>query len=325
MRLYERTGQLDKLCRLGLAIARGDKPFTLVTFDPHTGRFAPGGARETGSVSTAATSGFDLESMPLLGGFIVKKVEHGGKLYLCGTRGLIVQRKGEKPRLSILTITPREVVNTTAMLMEEARRLPMETPLSPGGLKALLRHSNPYVRALALEKASACINGDEAGFTPMVGSSIGDPSYRVRTTAVILLSRIKHPGALQPLQSAMKDPDPSIREFATLSLAQRGMSPPLRFFEEILAQKGSYGNLPFGLDSLAAEEVCREDVYPVLGPRADREVFTLLMKYPPDSEIRGSKEKMMDDLGLSLRRHHDAAALLLQARDSAGDQVDCAR
>lgn len=287
-------------------------------YDPVTATFTSGGAPQFVTAGQAFKSlrGRTLGPMPCLGGFILKRIEHGAKIYLCGTRGLLIQDKGKSPQIAIARIAPSAIENSPASLKAEALKVKIAESPSPEELQPLLRHRNPWIRVRAIETAGRMIDHGAAGFASLAGSMIGDPFRRARLMAVHCLSRSNDPEAIEPLRRAVKDSDPYARAIAILALARKGVFLPLSCYEEVLTHSDSYGNLPHGIKSSIGVVVDHDEVYSLLAPRADLEVFRLFLKHPPPDDCGSDGKKMMADLGAALRKHPDAAELLLQVKDS---------
>jgi HEAT repeat protein len=116
------------------------------------------------------------------------------------------------------------------------------------------------------------------------------------------------------LRLALGDTDPYIRVVAALSLAGLGEVPSLDYFEEIIERNDEYGNFPFGADSSLGLEVDALKVYATLAPHANREIFAFLVKRAPPNH--DDIKKLYPTLGASLRRHPEAADVLLAVQDS---------
>lgn len=296
-------------------------------YDPVTGKFIVSRVKQRAAVNESLIPSkiYELDPMPVIGGFIVKRIEQGENIYLCGTKGLLIHKKGKFPHTDIASLSPSEVRNSSAKLIEEALELKIDRPLSPKGLKTLLLHQNPYVRARALEETMTYVSNGSPVYTSAIGTVIQDPILKVRLMAAHLLSQSADNEAVKPLQTALKDSDPYVRAIAAMSLAKRGLFAPLSYYEEILTYHDSYGNVPCGTNSTIGVVVDEEDVYSLLAPRADKEVCALFLKYPPDAWKSEKALNMMADMGRSLKKHPDMAELLLQAKSSVYDQVQFAQ
>ena len=284
--------------------------------DPTTGQFTSGGAPEFPPQAEAdqrlaqATVG----TLPFLGGPAYRRYERDGQTWLCGSRGLVIFPGRETPVLNFAPMQVRRVPNLTQTLREEAKRTAIPNPIPIDRLKELLGHANRYLRANALAAAINPVLNDGGDAYALVLADCVHDSYRnVRSTAVSLLSRSKSPAALPPLREALEDTDPGIRAVAALALANHGDVPPLEFFEDIIEHSGRFGNFPFGADSSLGVEADAVRAYAALAPYADRKIFEFLVSRPPPNH--DDIKKLYPVLGDSLRRHPDAAEVLLAAQD----------
>ena len=125
---------------------------------------------------------------------------------------------------------------------------------------------------------------------------------------------LKSDAALPPLRQALEDSDPGIRAVAALALAKRGEVPPLSFFEEIIQRNHGFGNFPFGADSSIGVEADAVRAYAALAPHADRKIFEFLVRRPPPNH--DDIKKLYPALGEALRKHPDAADILLAVQDT---------
>jgi HEAT repeat protein/tetratricopeptide (TPR) repeat protein len=308
------------------------------TYDPRSARVRPGGEpllmrRSEGQEAEWARWPHGAP-MPYLGGSILSEKEHEGRRYLCGTRGLVIAPAGrELPPLRVVEPQVQLVAPTAARLAEASQ---VEVPVPPplGALEALLEHENPYVRARALAAARDPVCAGQADYVALVGESAGDPDIIVRTAAVSLLARAGHPAALGPLARALDDVSFSVRAVATLGLLRQGRVPPLAHLEEAFRRLGQAGPLdctaPLSVargGRKVAQDLAplrqyldRDTLHAAVAPQADREVFTLLMEHPVTVDDYEPRQRILAELGNSLRKHPEAAEVLLAARQAAPDR-----
>ena len=285
-------------------------------FDPATGRFASGGEPEFPPQDEANRRGAQetVGALPFLGGPAYRHYERDGKTWLCGSRGLVILSGKDAPALTFAALNAQPVPNPMQILRAEAGRVRVPNPISVAQLKELVTHTNHYVRANALAAAMVPVlqGGDE--YVPVLADRVRDSYSHVRSTAVWLLSRSKGAATLPPLRQALDDSDPYIRAVAALALASHGEVPPLAFFEDIIRRDHGFGNFPFGTESSIGVEADAVRAYAALAPHADRKIFELLVQRPPPNH--DDIKKLYPALGASLRRHPDAADVLLTVQDA---------
>lgn len=302
-RYHNNDNQRYRQCRPGL-------------FDPASGRFTSGGAPEF-LAQDAAEQREKVETvctLPCLGGPAWKRYEHGGATWICGNRGLVVYSGREAPGLAIQPMQARPVPNLVQELREEAKRVSIPHPITGAQLQVLAAHTNRYVRANALAAAMQPVMDGAPGFVPVLARCVQDPYRNARATAVWLLSRSTSTNAIPPLRLALGDGDAGIRALAALSLAKRGVPAPLDYYDEIIRRPDGYGNYPYGADSSIGVEVDAVHVYASLATNADRAVFEFLVRRPPPNHE--DIKLLYPALGASLRRHPDAADVLLAVQDT---------
>ena len=291
------------------------------TYTPSTGNFSPPGQPrifdpEAGLPPTKKPIG----EMPYLGGYVIDRKVIGNRTFLCGTRGLVILDGPTAPEMKIGRIDPILTLSPAAAQREEAKRFRIPENISPAQLKELLANPNPYIGANALAACYTPMRSEESkDYTSLIAGCVGHPVLCVRSTAVCLLAETKDPAAIKPLKVALSDSEPLIRAMAALALAKRGEEPDLGCFEEIFHRgNAGFGNPPFGADSSLGVAEDYQAVYEALAPRATPQVFRLLLEYPPDLRSYDNKTTVFPPLGESLRRHPEAAGILLGA---ASDDV----
>jgi len=288
-------------------------------FNPTTGQFTSGGEAEIiPRAEDEKRAKANIGTLPFLGGPACRRYEHNGKIWLCGSRGLVILSSNETSALTFSSLNAQHIANRTAeltkALREEAAGVPIPNPISVAQLKERVAHTNRYVRANALAAAMTPVlqGGDE--YVPILADCVRDPYSHVRSTAVWLLSRSKGDAALPALRQALDDSNPYIRAVAALALANHGEVPPLSFFEDIIHRNYGYGNFPFGADSSIGVEADAVRAYAALAPHADKMIFEFLVQRPPPNH--DDIKKLYPALGASLRRHPDAADVLLAVQDT---------
>lgn len=302
-RHHNNDNQRYRQCRPGL-------------FDPASGRFTSGGAPEyltqdaAGKRERVETVG----TLPCLGGPAWKRYEHGGLTWICGARGMVVYPGKDAPGLGIRPMQAQPVRNLAQVLREDAKRVSIPRSITVAQLEVLAVHTNRYVRANALAAAMQPVMDGAGDFVPVLARHVQDPYRNARATAVWLLSRSAGTNAIPPLRLALGDSDAGIRALAALSLAKRGVPAPLNYYDEIIRHRDSYGNFPYGADSSIGVEVDAVRVYAALAPNADRAVFEFLVRRPPPNHE--DIKTLYHALGTSLRRHPEAADVLLAVQDT---------
>jgi HEAT repeat protein len=284
--------------------------------DPTTGQFTSGGAPEFPPQAQAdqrlaqATVG----TLPCLGGPAYRRYERDSATWHCGSRGLVIYPGREPPALTFAPMQVRRVPSVIETLRGEATQIEIPKPILAARLKELVAHPNRYVRANAVVAATLPVrNRDGDEYALILADCVRDSDRNVRGPTVWLLSQCESPAALPPLREALEDPDPGIRAMATLALAKHGEIPPLEFFQDIIEHDGRFRGFPFGADSAISVGANTLGVYAALAPHADRRIFEFLVSRPPPTH--DDIKKLYPVLGDSLRKHPDAAEVLLAAQD----------
>ena len=155
---------------------------------------------------------------------------------------------------------------------------------------------------------------NRGAFVPVIAAAVHDPHVHPRLTAVGVLSIIDDDAAVAAIKPAAGDRDPYIRAIAVLALLRHGQSLPIDQVKETLDFDS--GRYPFQVESsVAAFGVDRHLVEEALAPRADGAIFRLLLEYPPNM-LQYDDQNLFPRLGESLRRHPEAAGVLLAAYDA---------
>ncbi len=286
--------------------------------DTKTGRITDGDA-----VLAAAFPPETLDlPLPILGGYalyrdreaIVADPEH--PKFIAGTHGLVMITKSID-EASLALARPREAVtliqSRRQKQYEEGVRRPMDVTTLPD-LQQALADPNPFYQA----RAAASLLGREAiaaRCVPSLARLLDSPEPRVQSTTLYILSRLP-PDAdiLAALHKALDGDDAHLRALAAVTLCRHGQLPALGRLREIL-ETGDYGNIPFGPSSTVGVVAGREALYEAVAPIATPEVFALLLEFPPNVRNDDNETKVFPQLGESLRRHPESAALLLAAYD----------
>jgi len=285
-------------------------------FDPATNRFTSGGppAFPDQTAAEKASVPATVGTLPWLGGPAYRRYDRAGKTWWCGSRGLVIVPAENPPVLSFAALHAQRLPSITETSRREAKQTPIPNPIPLERLKELVASPNKYLRANALAAAiNPVMKGDGGSYVPVLAASMKDGYRNVRSTALWLLTRITDEAVLPPLHQALDDSDPGIRAVAALALAKRGEIPSLTFFDDIIARRNGFGNFPFGADSSIGVEADPVRAYAALAPHADRKIFEWLVKRPPPNH--DDIKKLYPVLGGALRKHPDAADVLLAVQD----------
>ena len=295
------------------------RQFPPSVLDPTTGAYA-GDARprfmRDGEARPRMRAGWKTaRPMPYVGGFVTAEREHKGRRYLCGTRGLVVLRRGTPaPGLATEELKPKVVLDPAVGLRKAAAAVPMSIA-SPDDLTRCLKHENPFVAARALA-ALVKQRRDLTEYLPVVAAQCQHPNLRVRSTALYVLTRGNNDAVTVPaFRKCLGDNDRYIRAVATIHLARRGIVPDEKHLRPILRTQHSFGNFPFGPDSFTGGQASKQRLYQALAPYATPELFRLFMDYPIPADDYEPRRAILKSLGKSLLRHPGAADVLLKAYD----------
>ncbi len=282
-------------------------------FDPISRAIISGG--EQNIITRNESRGWDKtekrEELPFLGGYIIDKIKHNDKTYLCGTRGLVIFSGESQSHLEIVQVDAHYTISNRQSLIKEAKDLNVIIN-NPVDLRRYLSHQNGFVRAEALSKLLRDVQLLESEeYINLLATLTNDSNINVRYTNVYFLSCIKNKKVVPLLKQYLEDSDPYIQAIAAIALARHDIVPDLSYFEKILKDPHAYGNLPFGASSSIGVVVSESDVYDVLAPHADKNIFRLLMKYP----LSTGEYEIFAVLGKSLQRNPDSAEILLSVYD----------
>jgi HEAT repeat protein/tetratricopeptide (TPR) repeat protein len=265
----------------------------------------------------AATAPDPDRRIPYLGGSVLVDETHRGKRYLGGTHGLLVVEPEAKlePALNLASVVARPVLSQQQRWLADLEtRQPR--PVSRAELARDLQDDNLFYRAEAL--AALLGRGDEVEECfDLIAGQLSNPEVRVRSTALYLIAQRKDNGKVVPLlKERLADSDRTVRGFAALELARRGVLPPLTVLREISGAPDGGGNYPFGAKSSLGLQADAERLLQAVALVADREVFALLLEgCPPAKREYGGWPATFAALGASLCKHPDAVPVLLATQD----------
>ena len=288
--------------------------FPPLAFDPEAHRFGPkvepklltqkeARPREKARWST----------VPFLAGALTQRVEHKGKVYLCGTRGLVISDR-EVSHPTFPEIGARLHITLTARHLADAetRKVMIQTPAE---LAIALRDENPFYRANAIASTSRIQQAAPAGFLPLMASQLNEKNTRLRATAFYFVTRNADDERVVPLlRDRLQDSDLQISALATLDLVRRGHVPEIKRLQEVI--DANSGNYPFGARSSIGAVTGAKNLHRAIAPHATPEVFEWLLNAPPRLGEYDYRETVFPQLGASLRRHPKAIDILLKVRDA---------
>lgn len=293
-----------------------------MTFDPLTGAFSPrtdfqiveeGKARSYRPIK-------ERERVPLLGGSEISRQTIGRSEFYCGTRGVLISA-GDLPVLPrIPELSIKRVMGLRARQLTEAKRIAFDAQISPAELEKIRQGDNPYLLANALVACSSPMDAGVAGYLPAFAACVRHPLLQVRSTAVIALSKVKSPAALDALGPAIDDSDFQVRCVAACSLMEHDRPVPLKLFEEIFdreSRRVSQGNMPYGADSSAGIVADADRARLALSLHADKISIALFLKDPIPPDDYEPRKKVFESLGIAMRSHPDALEVLLKAHGMA--------
>ena len=283
-------------------------------FDPATGQFTSGGKERItpvqGKLPAPAING----TLPVLGGPAYKSYQRDGKTWHCGGRGLVIFSGTKAPSLTIAPMRVKRIPSEIEISREEAKKIKIPDPITAKQLKELVKHPNPNVRFRAVKASYAAVTSDQADvFAPILLNSVNDKFPYVRAIAIWNLSQCENPAAIAPLREALDDTDPFIRSMATIAIAKLGEVPPLEHFKIAIKYSDKNRSFPYDDDSSFSVGVSEQDIFTSLARHADRKIFEFLVTLPPPNLYY--VEPFYPAFGKSLRKHPDAASVLLAVQD----------
>jgi len=250
-------------------------------------------------------------TVPYLGGLVISQQVIDGKTFICGTRGLVILSTEAEPKLQIEELTPRVRFDPRLRLIADAnkRRVFVE---SPEELAKALQDGNPYYQVNALTSLLGR-ELDAEEYIPLIVSELDNPNPRLRSTALHLLigsDRVEQIAGL--LGRRTDDPDEDIRALArgvtAVYRCERGDIPDVTSLREVL-EKGW----------------CKMRLYKAIARHASPQVFELFMAYPFRADDAEPRQQILKDFGESLRKHPEAASILLTAYESDSGSRDRAK
>ena len=303
------------------------RQFGPTTFDPKTNQFAPNSEPKILNQNEAerGLKKTDSSALPFLGGVLSKRLQRDGKTYLWGTRGLAILT-GELAEPQVATLGAKLRLNPVAEQLADAeQRQPVIE--SPEDLAAAIKDANPFYRANAIGALLKLQRPLPAAYFPLVSGQLSDTTLRVRSTALYIVTRFADDNKVVPvLLASLNDSHRQIRALAALDLARRGKLPNTQLLKQQFEGCERLGEYPYGAkSSIGIAGTCNQ-LFQAIAPHATPEVFAVLIQFPLATEYDRAKT-IFPALGQSLRRHPEAADLLLKARDIDRDsrQRDFAR
>ena len=273
-------------------------------YDPRTGEVRSGGAaRFVGDDREVPGRGGTRQpraQMPVLGGELMSTVEHAGKRYLCGSRGLLIAAAAP-PALVFEELAVTLQSDPYVRLKEEADRARVAIR-TVSDLAQYAASPNPFIRQNALRHARAAEK--DPACVPIAAGLVEDPEPDVRIEALRLLGRLRDPAGLPAARKALADASKAVRREAALASARLGEAPPLKMIEEIWEESRARR----GGDML--------DWYEALAPLATPELFGVFLRYPLVNDNYEPRQRVFRVLGETLRKRPEAAEVLLRARNT---------
>lgn len=248
---------------------------------------------------------------PFLGGTVSQRLEHDGRIYLCGTRGVVIANADiTEPQFAALGATLRESLAALQLVEADSRNVTIRTPLELAGA---LKDENPFYRANAIASLNRLQPPYPEDFLPLLASQLDEDNARLRATAFYLVTRFPEDERVIPLLKARRDDSHAgIRALATLELVRRGqLTDPLQLQKLADVSPSSY---PFGARSSIGVPQGANQLYAAIAPYATPEVFAWLIKTPPPFDNRDGSNKVFQNLAQSLRRHPKASDILLRVQ-----------
>lgn len=251
------------------------------------------------------------ELVPILGGTLSERLEHNGRIYLCGTRGLVISKpQAVEPQFAELGATLRETPAARQLADAASRKVVIKNPQE---LAVALQDENPFYRANAIASLNRLQRPYSDGFLPLLASQLEEPNSRLRATAFYFVQFYSNDEQVIPLLKArLEDTDSAVRALAILELARRGQLTDTRQLQVL-----SYARLsgyPFAARSSIGVDFSASQVCAAIAPHATPEVFEWLLKKSPKFNNGDLAKSVFPDLAKSLRRHPQAIDVLLKAR-----------
>lgn len=280
--------------------------------DPQTGVVTAGGAPQVVSEvdvhKLLRSHGRDLRPAPLLGGAVLSERTHGGRRYLCGTRGLLIQRAASaRPLPAETVLEPRLVLDPIVIQQEQARIMRMRVH-APSDLARYFEHENPFVRMRAV--AGVHCRERFASFVPLIVEQCMRDPY-VRKAALYGLTKAQNDQLVAPvLNRCLQDDSCRIRATAVVDLVRRGLVPEHKYLREVLSRANADGDSASALASAH-----RRALYGAIAPHLTPELLSVLMEYPAPTFDGHSDREILKAFGHRLRELPVLAKVLLRVRD----------
>jgi len=257
--------------------------------------------------------------MPYLGGTILSERTINGKIYTCGNRGMIISKAPlthpPAPPVFLAKVEKDKMIKQ----IQEAAAFQIKSPISLQQLEDFLKNKNPYIQADALLAAASSPEILRSKtFIPLVQPYITNAFLRVGTSAIYALHRSKNTKDLIPIfEQELSNTDWHIRTLATLYLCQKGKIPDTKYIRAIFEQTTRGGTIYIGVGAKCTTKVTlsRMSFTGILSPHATPKIFALILEFTTYLQSGKEKEKILDQLGASLRRQPESAQVLLHAYD----------
>ncbi|HND22081.1 MAG TPA: HEAT repeat domain-containing protein, partial [Acidobacteriota bacterium] len=230
--------------------------------------------------------------IPYLGGWLAGQHQHHGKVYVYGSRGLLVVDGTEVPPLVKYPLLPVKLTsNQSFRQLNEAKSVVVPASFSFDEFRQWTQTDNPYLLARVLEGAGKqpLANPDE--WIPSLLSFTSHPHKRVRTTALNALKPMDSPVILEAFKKLVDDPDLAIRFLATIEVTRRDKPLALERYADYFRWNAPF--LPVGADRF--EYLPPDAVYEALLPHLNPEILRLFLAFPlihPRSQSSNVLEKL---------------------------------
>ncbi len=302
-------------CEYGRGADFRYRRFPPARFAPASGRVTGNGEPRFGSDGTAEFAHTiiqtrrDRSPAPFLGGFVIAEYSHAGQRVLCTTRGVVILA-GEPAPAKIEALSPTLRLDPTLAQIEAAAQARIEVA-SAADLRRYVEADNPYLAAKAVAGLLGKLQ-NQPELIPLVGQCLDSRAMRTRATALFVLAETPLPEVLPFLRKAAGDADPYLRNVAAIALLKHGEAVAPATVERLFAEADRFGNLPFNVDSSVGGRAQLGQLYHAIAPLATPVDFALMLRQPYRNH---DDNDLFAKLGACLRRHPEAAAVLLQAYD----------
>ena len=290
--------------------------FPLIAFDPKANRPGPIVKPRLMKQNEAdeLSQGAGWTPVPFLGGSLAQRLKHDGKIYWCGTRGVVISDK-DVVAPTFAPLGAQQVLTLTARQLADAKQRAVSV-VTPGDLAGALSDENPFYRANAIASMHSSANRPYSPeFLPLLASQLEEKNTRLRATAFYVVCEFSDDQQVMPLLRARQaDAHPQIRGLAILNLVQRGHVPDTQPLQELL--NADHGNYPFGATSSVGVQSGANALHQAIAPHATPAVFEWLLKQPPRLDDYENAEKVFPQLAAALQRNPQSVDVLLKARDA---------